>query len=129
MRYDDTIEDSRQYRRLTLELIGKYKLSTDPVNYCIWYEYVSGKNAELNAAIDKHLKANGAFSEEIIQQFFNQYITSGTETVSTLVREELKKVFAEIMGAIKTTNRHFAESENNLETINELLILACLKQR
>ena len=122
MRYDDTIEDSRQYLRLTLKLIGKYQLSTDPVNYCIWYEYVSGEKAALKAAIDNHLKANGAFSQEVIQQFFNQYITSGTETVSTLVREELKKVFAEIMGAIKTTNRHFVESENNLETINDLLL-------
>ncbi|MCP3876246.1 MAG: GGDEF domain-containing protein, partial [Desulfobacteraceae bacterium] len=57
MRYNESIEDSRQYLRHALELIGKYKLPTDPVNYSIWYEYASGKNGELNAAIDKHLQS------------------------------------------------------------------------
>ncbi len=122
MRYDDSIDESRQYLRLTLELIGKHGLPTDPLNYCIWYEYVSEKNQRLNAAMDSHIARNGAFSDEIGRQLFNQYIANGNETVTTLVREELKKVFAEIIGAIKTTNQHFSESENNLETINESLV-------
>jgi len=122
MRYDDTIDESRQYLRLTLEMIGKHGLPTDPINYCIWYEYASGKNEALNAAIDKHLQGSGAFSEEISRQLFNQHIANGKETVITLVREELKKVFTEIILAIKTTNQNFSESENNLETIHESLI-------
>ena len=56
MQYSDGIEDSRRYLRLTLELIGKHGLPTDPLNYCIWYEYVSGNNEELKAAIDNHLE-------------------------------------------------------------------------
>ena len=122
MRYDDSIDDSRQHLRLALELIGKYGLPTDPINYSIWYEYASGKNEKLNAAIDHHLKSNGTFSEAISRQLFNQYIADGRETVTTLVREELKKVFAEIIGAIKNTNHHFSKSENHLEAINESLV-------
>jgi diguanylate cyclase len=122
MQYDDSIDHSRQYLRLALEMIGKHGLPTDPLNYCIWYEYASGKNGDLNAAIDNHLQHNGGFSEEICRQLFNQYITNGTETVTTMVREELKKVFVEIIGAIRTTNQHFSRSENNLETINEALV-------
>ncbi len=122
MQYDDTIDESRQYLRLTLELIGKHGLPTDPLNYCIWYEYASGKNEALNEAIDKHLKGGGDFSEEISRQLFNQHIANGKETVTTLVREELKKVFTEIILAIKTTNRNFTASENNLETIHESLV-------
>ncbi|MBC2709684.1 MAG: diguanylate cyclase [Desulfosarcina sp.] len=122
MQYDDSIDNSRKYLRHALELIGKHGLPTDPLNYCIWYEYASGKNGALNAAIDNHLESKGAFSEAISRQFFNQYIAGGKETVTTLVREELKKVFAAIIGAIKTTNQHFSRSENNLETINESLV-------
>src|SRR5210317_1660818 len=99
MQYNDTIDDSRQYLRLTLELIGKHGLSTDPLNYCIWYEYASGRNQALNAAIDKHMESSGAFSEEISRQLFYQHIAKGQETVTTLVREELKKVFTEIISA------------------------------
>ena len=122
MRYNDTIEDSRQYLRLTLELIGKHGLPTDPLNYCIWYEYASGRNEALNAAIDQHLDSSGTFSEEIGRQIFNQHIANGRETVTTLVREELKRVFTEIISAIKTTNQNFSASENNLETIHESLV-------
>ncbi|MBR9986124.1 MAG: diguanylate cyclase [Desulfosarcina sp.] len=122
MQYDDSIDNSRQYLRLALEMIGKHGLPTDPLNYCIWYEYASGKNKELNTAIDNHLQSNGTFSEEVCRQLFNQYIAGEAETVSTLVREELNKVFAEIIGAIQTTNQHFSQSEKNLGTINESIV-------
>ena len=122
MQYNDSIEDSRQYLRLTLELIGRHGLPTDPLNYCIWYEYASDKNGKLNAAIDDHLKNNGTFSEEINRQFYNQYIADGSEKMTTLVRDRLKKVFLEITGAIKTTNQHFVASDNHLDSINESLV-------
>jgi diguanylate cyclase len=122
MKYNDSIEDSRQYLRLTLELIGRHGLPTDPLNYCIWYEYASDKNGKLNAAIDDHLKNNGTFSEEINRQLYNQYIADGSEKMTTLVRDGLKKVFSEITGAIKTTNQHFSASENHLDSINESLV-------
>ena len=122
MRYDDTIDDSKQYLRVALELMGKHGLPTDPVNYCVWYEYASGKNNELNAAIDQHLEDKAAFSGDLCQQLYNQYITSGNEKVTTLVREELKKIFAEIIGAIRTTRQDFSQSENNLETIGDAIV-------
>ena len=122
MRYDDTIDDSRQYLRHTLELIGKHGLPTDPLNYCIWYEYASGRNEALNAAIDKHMESSGALTEEISRQLFNQHIANGTETVTALVREELKRVFSEIISAITTTNLNFSASENNLEAIHDSLV-------
>ena len=122
MQYNDSIEDSRQYLRLTLELIGKHGLPTDPLNYCIWYEYASEKNGTLKAAIDDHLKNNGTFSEEINRQLYNQYIAGSSETLTSLIREGLKKVFAKIFGAIKTTNQDFSQSEDVLETINESIV-------
>jgi len=122
MQYKDSIDDSRQYLRLTLELIGRHGLPTDPLNYCIWYEYASERNEKLKAAIDDHLNKNGTFSEEINRQLYNQYIAGGSETVTKLIREGLKKVFSEIIGAIKTTNQHFSESGNHLESINESIV-------
>jgi diguanylate cyclase len=122
MQYNDSIEDSRQYLRLSLELIGKHGLPTDPLNYCIWYEYASEKNEKLNAAIDDHVKNNGSFSGKISQQLYNQYIAGGSETVTALVREGLRKVFSEIVGAIQTTHQHFSTSENHLESINDAIV-------
>ena len=74
MQYGDSIEDSRQYLRLSLEQIGKHGLPTNPVNYCIWYEYASGKNEALNTAIDRHIKDNGDLSEAACRAFFTRFI-------------------------------------------------------
>lgn len=121
MRYDHDINDSRRYLRLALEMIGKHGLPTDPINYYIWYEYATGKNGALNTAIDNHLESGNGISVTHIQQLFSQHIANGGEMVTALAREQLKKVFVEIIGAIQTTKQHFSRSENNLETINEAI--------
>uniref|UniRef100_UPI003561BB9B diguanylate cyclase n=1 Tax=Desulfosarcina sp. TaxID=2027861 RepID=UPI003561BB9B len=122
MQYNDGIEDSRRYLRLTLELIGKHGLPTDPLNYCIWYEYVSGHNEELKAAIDNHLEKGETFSTEINQQFFSQYIATDQERLTTLVRKELNKVFAEIIGTMNTADQFYSQSANNMQAINEAIV-------
>jgi len=119
MRYDD---ESKQYLRIALESMGKYGLTTTPVNYSVWYEYASGKNNALNAAIYKHLEEKQSFSESLCQALYDQFIAGGKEKVTTLVREELKKVFTEIIGAIQTTRQNFSQSENNLGTIGEAIV-------
>ena len=122
MQYNDGIDDSRRYLRLTLELIGKHGLPTDPLNYCIWYEYVSGKNEELKTAINDHLKKKGTFTTETNQQLYNQYIASDQEMLTTLVRKELNKVFAEIIGTMDTADQFYSQSANNMDAINEAIV-------
>jgi diguanylate cyclase len=122
MHYSDTVDDSRRHLRLALELIGQYGLSADPLNYCVWYEYASGKNGELSAAIDRHLENDGSISKEISRQLFDQYIADSRMKLTEIVRYELKKLLAEIIETIKGTNRDFYKAEKNLETINEALM-------
>lgn len=124
MQYDDTIDDSRRYLRLALELIGKHGLPTDPLNYCIWYEYASGKNAQLTTAIDAHMAGSGSFSEEICRHLFHEYVAGSDQPMAKLARVQLTKIFSEIIGAIKVANQNFSESENNLEVINDALVVS-----
>ncbi len=122
MQYNDGIDESRQYLRLTLELIGKHGLPTDPLNYCILYEYVSGNNEELKTAIDNHLEKGGTFSAETNRQFYSQYIATDQEMLTTLVREELNKVFSEIIGAVDKADQVFSRSANKMEVIDESIV-------
>lgn len=121
MRYDENMEVSRQYLRIALELMGKHRLRTDPVNYSIWYEYASGKNRKLNAVIDKHLESTGTITEAVSRQIYNEHIIGAKEAVTNLVQNRLKRVFSEIIGAVKRTSQHYSETEDNLATINESL--------
>jgi diguanylate cyclase len=122
MYYNDTVDDSRRHLRLAVDLIGQYGLSADPMNYCVWYEYASGKNGELNAAIDHYLEKQGSISTEISRQLFDRYIADSRIKLTELVRNELKKLLAEIIKTIRDTHRDFSQAEKNLETINEALM-------
>jgi diguanylate cyclase len=122
MQYSDTIDESRSYLRLALEQLGKHQLPTDPLNYCVWYEYASGKNDRLTSTIDTFLERQVAFSPEISQQLYGQFISNGGEALTSLIQKELKKVLTTIFGAIRTTNQSFSESETNLETMNQALV-------
>lgn len=121
MLYSDSVEDSRLYFRLALEEIGKFELPIDPLNYCIWYEYFSERNSELNKSIDNYLEQNGTFSPETSKQYFNKFILNGKETLNELIQNELKKVFSKLFRSIEDTNRTFAESGNNLEAMSQAL--------
>ena len=121
MHYEDTVDDSRTYLRFALELIGKHGLPTDPLNYCVWYEYAAGKNDCLNAAIDNYLGENDSFTEEISRRIFNQCIAGDDQKITELVRDKLKIIFDDIIGQIHSTDLNYSQSSQNLANINRAL--------
>ena len=122
MYYSDTVEDSRQYLRLALELIGKHGLPTDPLNYCVWYEYAAGKNDCLNNAIDNCFGKNDTLTEETTRKIFNQCVAGSEQKVTALLRDQLKTIFCEIISKIKSTDQHYTQSHDNLSRIDQSLV-------
>ena len=119
MEYNDSLEDAKGYFRFAIEQIGKYGAPIDPLNYCIWYEYASGKNQPLNAAIDSHLGDQGTFKNGFVKQLYNDFVANEKEKMNDMVRDGLQKVFGEIIGSIQTTTQQYKTSNNNLQTIND----------
>ena len=119
MQYNENVEESRKYLRLALEQIGKLGLPTDPLNYCIWYEYSSGKNKELTKVMDSHIDDPEAFKNGLSQKLYHEFIAGKKEELNDMVRDGLQKVFGENIGSIHTTTLHYADAGNHLETINE----------
>lgn len=119
MEYNDSIEDAKGYFRFAIEQIGKHGTPIDPLNYCIWYEYASGKNKPLNAAIDSHLNDPGAFKNGFTKKLYNDFIAEEKEKINDMVRDGLQKVFGEIVGSIHTTTKQFTTSNDNLQIIND----------
>ena len=121
MYYKDTVDDSKNYLRLALELIGKHGLPMDPLNYCVWYEYVTLKNDCLNAAIENYLGKDATFTEDITRNLYNQCIANGEQKLTAQVRDQLKTIFAEIIAEIKSTDQHYSQSNQNLAIMNQSL--------
>ena len=52
MKYTHSKTESAEYLRLALPLMSKQDAPLHPISYAVWYEYVSGMNRSLNAAVE-----------------------------------------------------------------------------
>jgi diguanylate cyclase len=72
--YTDPAEQASEHLRRVIPLINKYKTPVNPVNYAVWYEYVSGENTELQNEIDTRLSNNQPITEQITQTLYQKYV-------------------------------------------------------
>lgn len=72
--YTELAQEASENLRQALPLINKHKTPVNPVNYAVWYEYVSGKNQALRNEIDQRLSCNAPITSQITQALFEKYV-------------------------------------------------------
>jgi len=104
MHYSETRDQAGEYLRITLALMAKYNLPPDPTCYCVWYEYVSGKNLHLKKAIDETLEKSIPIDLTIVKRFYREHIANANRTITEKLLNELKTIISDISCyAIATT--------------------------
>jgi len=103
MVYSDSIEQSSEYLRLALDHMGRYQIPVDPANYSVWYEYVSGRNEQLNIIIDDVLTRSKNISVELNQSLYEKYIANDHNIIIKKIREELGRVLDTILSHVVDT--------------------------
>jgi len=76
-RYDHIAQKASENLRRALPHINRHKTPVNPVNYAVWYEYVSGDNQQLNSAIDTRLNKNEPITEDITQYLYENFVLMG----------------------------------------------------
>jgi len=72
--YAHKTQQASENLRRALPLINKHKTPVNPVNYAIWYEYVSGENQALTDAIDNRLSKQEVMTPEFTQLLYTKYV-------------------------------------------------------
>jgi diguanylate cyclase len=72
--YTELAQEASENLRQALPLINKFKTPVNPVNYAVWYEYVSGKNQALRDEIDQRLSCNAPITAQITQSLYEKYV-------------------------------------------------------
>ena len=80
MKFSDDSANAASYLRQALPLMMKYKLPPTPLNYALWYTYVSKKNALLNKALDDAIERHGTCPVEVSEELFMEYVSDVDET-------------------------------------------------
>jgi diguanylate cyclase len=75
--YRHVAQHAYENLRQALPLINKHQNPVNPVNYAVWYEYVSGENQQLNNAIELHLSNDEVITEELTQSLYEEFVLMG----------------------------------------------------
>lgn len=70
---DDAQKASENLRQI-IPLINKHKTPVNPVNYAVWYEYVSGENKQLKDELDKTLQNKSPITAELTQYLYEKHV-------------------------------------------------------
>jgi diguanylate cyclase len=121
MNLTESLEDTTRYVRLLLPLMTKHRIPITPINYATWYYYVSGKNKELNEAIDSIIEKNEPFSEKINEEIYRHFFLENEENTLNEIRGKLQQTLLVVFGELKDLSGHTQEYESNaLESVEKL---------
>src|SRR3989339_952233 len=114
MAYTEERNKAGEYLRLALTYIAKYNLPANPVNYTVWYEYVSGKNIKLKKAIDPSLDAAQPIDADNVETLYRKYVADGDRLV-------VSKRLTKIALMLKDITGHILETEVDLASHGQSL--------
>ncbi len=107
MTYPEDKNRSGEYLRLALSYLVKYDLPANPVNYTVWYEYVSGRNLKLKKAVDLSIQSDQLLDGECIQHFYQKYVTDGDRII-------ISRLLTKINLMLRDISHHILETEGDL---------------
>lgn len=118
-----TLEEAARNVRLALPLMTKHGVPITPKNYATWYYYVSGKDKDLQKAIDSIIEKNELYSEETSEEIYQRFVVEKEEDMLNGIREQLQKTLLTVVRELKELGKQSQEYEStafrNVEKLSE----------
>ncbi|MFW5451870.1 MAG: diguanylate cyclase [Methylophagaceae bacterium] len=131
--YDEPAQQASENLRQTLPLLQKHQVAANPVNYAVWYEYVSGTNQQLTNDIDDRLSKNQIISTEDTQYLYEKYVLMGMPDRIESSNNDLQKVVNHALGNLNKVEQETSQCLSGLsdtqsaleecDNINEVKVL------
>ena len=94
-------DSAAERMRLIQPLLIKHAIPPTPVNYAVWYEYVSGDNPELKAEIDMLIAEQAAFDDNINHGLFIRHIQDCGLYDNNKLRSRIADILNDLLRALK----------------------------
>ncbi len=121
MNTTETLEETAKYVRLVLPLMTKHGIPITPKNYTTWYYYVTGKNKELQEAIDSIIEKREPCSEETNDKLYHRFAVEKEESMLKGIREKLQQTLLTVFGELNELSGQTQEFESTaLKSVEKL---------
>ncbi|MDO8846180.1 GGDEF domain-containing protein [Methylicorpusculum sp.] len=123
--YNNTFEENSHYLRQIIQLMSSHRISADPINYSVWYEYVTGSNKLLNQAIDDWRDKNEPFDQAFALELYKKFVCSSSIEAFEKINNEFISLMNNTAQTVEASSLKasaatisFQEKSKLLENIN-----------
>ena len=114
--------------KLAIPLMVKYKMPITPLNYALWYCYVSEKNQDLNEELDSIIKKHNTCSHEQAKHLFNKYLSRDDLALFYQLSGGFNDVVGKVHQDINEALSYSAEFNQALQECRDTLTSADISQ-
>ena len=121
MRYRESRDQSAELLRMVLPLMARQAAGFHPVSYAVWYEYVSGSNPGLRAAVDARLTQAASLTDQDMQHLFDTHVALRDIESSARLRVEIARLVENVDDVTTEAGQEVREYGSQLDTYRERL--------
>ncbi len=121
MRYTEPKNRSAELLRLALAQMGRHSAAYNPLTFTVWYEFVSGTNVRLSAAVDALTAQGAVIDDERVLALCKEHIFPANEESLEQVRSTLERLMHGVARTATETSRHAGDYGAQLTELNSAL--------
>lgn len=122
MNYSEDKDKAGEYLRLALGYLVKYNQPASPVNYTVWYEYVSGKNPKLKKTIDSAIESATPLTCNNMEILYQKFVADGDRIVISKLLTKINLMLREITGHVLETEGDLSGHGTTLRGLSEEIL-------
>ncbi len=119
--YSASPEKNSEYIRQMLPLMMQHNVPVDPMNYAVWYHYVSGTSSDLNKAIDILIRDQKPFDSNTTLNLYKTHICNATVESFEKINSNLHRLITQTAFSVSTTSEKASAASDSFNVkLNEL---------
>jgi diguanylate cyclase len=118
MRYEQDRNASGEILRLLIQKMAAHSAAFNPHTYTVWYEFITGMNPALNAALSKMIEGGNTVDDKAIEKLYAKNIALGTGEEQ---RETINLLLNKIAEYTAETDRQAHQFGDNLQVYGDKL--------
>jgi diguanylate cyclase len=105
MKYAGDRAASGEILRLVIQKMASHPAAFTPLNYAVWYEFVSGINPSLTEAMSKLLSGDQKLDDGNIEELYEKFVAENDTKIQRLLKEDIQQLLGKLAGFTEATDQ------------------------
>ncbi len=119
--YDANPGYNAEILRQSVPKMVKHNVAPHPINYAIWYEYISGTNGKLNKDVDEIINTNKAFDDATSLKLYTSHICNASVESFEKINADLQRLIDSASIKLKDTGDQVATAGDSFQNHSDHL--------